>query len=158
MCFFRKKQLPFEEQPEDDVPPPESTDPSGIERPSPVGSIPQSVVERFADRIVIKQPGLKLIKNIADTNSMDPLFDSDHTLIVKGKDSFNVNALNKGDIIVYQSERGLIVHRIIQVGSDDQGIFYKCEGDNNNTPDPYIIRDINIKYLVAGIIYTEQAV
>ena len=157
MCFLFKKKLPFEEEPKEDVPPPESTDPSGVERPSPVGTIPQSAVERFADRIVIKQPGLKLIKDIADTNSMDPLFDTDHTLIVRSKDSFDANDLKEGDIIIYLNGDGrLVVHRVIQVDADEQGKFYKCEGDNNNRPDAYIIRDINIKYLVAGVIYTKQ--
>lgn len=156
--FPIQKKLSFEEKPKEKAPAPEPTEPSGVERPSPTGTIPQSSVERYSDRIVIKQPGLRLVQNIADTNSMDPLFDTKHTLIVRGRESFNDNDLKKGEIIVYMNELGdLISHRIIKVDADANGNIYTCEGDNNNTPDTCIIRYANIKYLVVGIVYTKQA-
>jgi len=149
------KELPSEEAvSEEPEQPPEPIDPSGVERLSPTGSYPQSSVVAYADRVVIKEPGLVLLKNVADTNSMDPVFDFGHTLIAR-KEGFH-NELKPGDIVVYHAGSGkYIVHRIIEIKTDEQGKLYTLEGDNNTRPDAYLVRDIHIKYLIAGVAYTK---
>ena len=92
-----------------------------------------------------------IIPDIADTNSMDGLFDYGHNLLLL--DTFDKSALEIGDIIVYSSTQGLIVHRIVEIGTDTNGCWYKCKGDNNSSKDPYLIRNFNILYLCIGIIY-----
>lgn len=149
------KELPSEEVvSEEPEQPPDPIEPSGLERLSPPGIFPQSSVVAYADSIVIREPGLVLLKNIVDTNSMDPVFDIGHTVIAK-KEDFH-NELRPGDIVVYHAGSGrYIAHRIIEITIDEQGKLYKLEGDNNNRPDPYLVRDIHIKYLIVGVAYTK---
>jgi len=152
------QELPSEEaESEEPEQPPESTEPSGLERLSPTGIFPQSSVVRYADRVAIKEPNLVLLQNIADTNSMDPVFDTGHTLIAK-KEGFH-DELKPGDIVVYHASSGkYVVHRIIKITTDEQGRVYTLEGDNNNRPDPDRVKDINIKYLIVGVAYTRSSV
>jgi len=160
MCFSKlfgkEKEMPVLDPPppEELPPPPEPAVPSGMERPSPPGTMPQSAVKQYSDRIKVEQQGLKLLKSIRGTNSMDPLFDRGHTLIAR--DSFNHEDLVEGDIVVYYAYGRYIVHRITVIAEDEQGRAYTLEGDNNNEPDPYIVRDEHIKYLVVGIVYTSE--
>lgn len=149
------KELPSEEAvSEEPEQPPEPVEPSGLERLSPTGTFPQSSVVAYADRVVISEPGLVTLKNIADTNSMDPVFDMGHTVIAK-KEGFH-DELKPGDIVVYHAGSSkYIVHRIIEITVDEQGRLYTLEGDNNNSPDPYRVRDMHIKYLVVGVAYTK---
>lgn len=159
MCFSKlfKKEQPPEQPPQEEPPsPPEPTEPSGLERLSPKGIFPQSSVVAYADRAVIKESGLTLLKNIADTNSMDPVFDTGHTLIAR-KEDFH-DQLKPGDIVVYHAGYGrYVVHRIIEITTDEQGKSYKLEGDNNNMPDPYLVKDVHIKYLIVGVVYTKSS-
>lgn len=160
MCFsklFQKERPPEQPSQEEPPSPPEPAEPSGLERLSPTGVFPQSSVVAYTDRAMIKEPGLVLLKNIADTNSMDPVFDTGHTLIAKNE-GFH-DELKPGDIIVYHAGSGrYVVHRIIEITTDEHGRLYKLEGDNNNRPDPYLVRDIHIKYLIVGVVYTTSSV
>jgi hypothetical protein len=156
MCFSKlfKRERPPEQPPQEDPPsPPTPTEPSGLERPSPMGTIPQSAIKLYADEVSIKGNNLTLLKEITDTNSMDPLLDTGHTLIAKT--NFDYDALVEGDIVAYHAGSGrYICHRIIKIEYDNQGRLYTLEGDNNNNPDPYLVRNAHIKFLIVGILYT----
>lgn len=101
--------------------------------------------------IQIVVDGRVTIAEIADTNSMDGLMDIGHNALLLA--DFDKEALEVGDIIVYQTDFGKIIHRIVEKGIDISGVWYKCKGDNNFRKDPYIIRKPNILYLCIGIIY-----
>ena len=60
-----------------------------------------------------------------------------------------------GDIISYRSSiaGGLVVHRVIGTGVDDQGVFYIVQGDNNPVRDPEKVRFDQIHGVLIGIIY-----
>ena len=97
--------------------------------------------------------GYVWITGVADTNSMDGVFDYGHTvLLIK---EFERNELAVGDIVVFRPTRYAqqIIHRIIKIGEDAQGRWYRTKGDNNYRKDPYILRDTHIKFLCIGIIY-----
>ena len=61
------------------------------------------------------------------SGSMEPTFSKGAVLIVKKSD-----AIQKGDIVVYQSESELIVHRVIAINGDQ----VQTQGDANNVADP----------------------
>lgn len=61
------------------------------------------------------------------SGSMEPTFSKGALLIVKKSD-----AIQKGDIVVYQSESELIVHRVISIDGDQ----VQTQGDANNVADP----------------------
>lgn len=127
------------------------------ERPSPRDIIkPHQIYwDETEGRITIHSiKGYVWITSVADTNSMDGLLDYGHTVLLIRK--FDKSELAVGDIVVYQpTERyaNKIIHRIVKIGEDEQGRWYKTRGDNNATNDPYKLRDAHIKFLCIGIIY-----
>jgi len=96
------------------------------------------------------EPEVKIF-SIADTNSMDGLLDIGHNVIAT--DHFDKSKLAVGDIVIYQVYTTKIVHRIVEITEDKNGRIYRCRGDNNVGMDRYFLRDLNIKYLVLGVIY-----
>ena len=108
-------------------------------------------------RIKLKDTSMQIgltyyhLKNVADTNSMDPLLDIGHKAILK-KYEFN-DTLHVGDVIVYKSGKLLIIHRIINILSDDEGTYYTCKGDNNFYIDNVRVRYDMIRYILVGVLY-----
>lgn len=74
------------------------------------------------------------------SGSMEPTFSKGTLLLVKEKQKFK-----KGDIVVYQSEKELIVHRIIWLDGD----IVTTQGDANNVADPSFSKK-EIKGVVVG--------
>lgn len=71
------------------------------------------------------------------SNSMNPVFYRGDAIIMERKDD---NTIKVGDIIVFQHDGAMIIHRVIEViEADKQMIVYKTKGDNNDSPDPYIV-------------------
>ena len=122
-----------------------------IERPSSRDIIPYSAIKVKGTKVTVDFGGAVEIADIDDTNSMDPVFDIGHNVILL-KD-FDRSELTEGDVVVYQLYGGLISHRIIDIREDEQGRLYQMKGDNNDRPDDYWIRDEHIKYLMVGVIY-----
>ena len=57
-----------------------------------------------------------------------------------------------GDIISFRQDGYLIVHRVIDKGTDEQGIYFITRGDNNNVTDGKI-RFEDIEYVTIGVIW-----
>lgn len=127
------------------------------ERPSPRDIIkPHQVLwNKDVGSIVIRGiKGFVWITGVANTNSMDGLLDYGHTvLLIK---EFDKSQLAVGDIVVYQPTKryaNQIIHRIVKIGEDEQGRWYKTRGDNCATTDPYKLRNNHILFLCIGILY-----
>lgn len=93
------------------------------------------------------------ISEYASTKSMLPLFDMGHNGIevIPQKTS----DIKIGDIIAYQSDiaNGLVVHRVIDIKQDDQGVYFTLKGDNNQESDPEKVRFNQIKFVLIGVLY-----
>lgn len=146
MCFdwFRKKKpIP------PDLPPslyPDET----LEIPSP-----RNVVMLGDISLNIQGADVQLAE-VADTNSMDPLFDIGHNAILAPFTEhfpYRKEDLSIGDIVVYQVGTRMIVHRITEITTDEYGRLYTIQGDNTAHRDPYLIRNQQLKYLMIGVIY-----
>lgn len=123
-----------------------------FERHSPADRISQDQIQVYDDRVILDLKGATWA-TYADTNSMDPIFDSGANgieLPPKSEDDLKV-----GDVISFtnQNGNGLIVHRIIQIGEDEQGWFARTRGDNNITRDPFKVRFENVHGVLVGILY-----
>jgi len=95
---------------------------------------------------------LTILSTIGASKSMSPTFDYGHTLILQYP-ILSPEEISIGDIIIY--ETGLdatIVHRVVEIGEDGEGLYYVTKGDNNILRDPKI-RFHQIKYLVVGVLY-----
>ena len=76
------------------------------------------------------------------TGSMEPAIHADDVILVKAEDQYQV-----GDIAVYQSGSMLVVHRIMEVGSDT----VITQGDANNAPDEPVRKEM-LKGKVVGVL------
>jgi len=122
------------------------------EKPSPADHIKEDQIHVYDDRIVIE------IKNarwagFEDTNSMDPILDKDSNAIQVVPEK--PEDIQIGDIISYQSEmfNAVIIHRVVDIGQDEQGIYYITKGDNNNEVDPEKVRFEMVRRILVAIIY-----
>lgn len=123
------------------------------ERPSPFPRIAKDNIHVYEDKVVIDVENPQWA-SFTDTNSMDPVFDAGHYAIQEVPRS-EVD-IHIGDIITYSHpsiQQGNLIHRVIQVGYDDQGWYAVAKGDNNANADPGKVRFSQIKKVVAAIIY-----
>ena len=120
------------------------------EHPSPSNWIHENQIQVSKNHVTLN------IKNsiwakFTNTNSMDPFLDQDSNAIeILPK---NADDINVGDVISYQSSYGVIIHRVIEKGEDDQGLYYITKGDNSPFKDPSKNRFKDVKGVVVAIIY-----
>jgi hypothetical protein len=125
---------------------------SNLERASPSDSIPESNIHVYNDKIVIDVDDPEWA-TFTDTNSMDPVFDKgSNALQIVPK---NESQIQVGDIISFTTryDSGVIIHRVIKIGYDEEGWYAITKGDNNPFNDPGKTRFKDIKKLLIGIIY-----
>ncbi len=122
-----------------------------IERPSPSDWVQESQIEMRQDGVFIhlNNPQWAIL---ADTNSMDPVFDQGSHLIQVFPTS--QSQIHEGDIISYNAPLGFsIVHRVIEIGNDEDGWYAITKGDNNPGPDPWKIRYDWVTRVTVMIVY-----
>lgn len=120
------------------------------ERASPKPRIREDQIKVLPDKVVI------YIKNarwatFADTNSMDPVFDAGHygiQIVPQSPDEIQI-----GDVISYDSEFGSIIHRVIEIGHDEEGWFAVVKGDNNEIADPWKVRFDQVRRVLVALTY-----
>ena len=119
---------------------------------SPYDHIKEEQIRMYDDRVEILLPGKQLSwARFADSNSMDPVFDSTANsieIIPQSPDDIHV-----GDIIAFQYGESLIVHRVVKIDYDEQGWYAQTAGDNTDMADAGKRRFEDIKYITIGILY-----
>lgn len=119
---------------------------------SPKDRISEDQIHIYEDKIVIEIDGATYAR-YADTGSMEPIIDVEaNGLEIR---PFSENDIQIGDIITYQPEwtNNLVVHRVIQIGYDEEGWFAYTKGDNTNVIDPGKIRFNQVEYILIGVLY-----
>jgi len=125
---------------------------------------PQSAVSTPADRVAENQIHVyddRIILDVRNaswasftpTKSMEPLIsEKAHGIELKPK---SPSDLKIGDVISYNSEftTGIVIHRIIKTGFDEQGWYAVVKGDNNAEQDPGKVRFEQVNGVLIGIIY-----
>jgi len=135
--------------------------PEGLETPysgfsadeviSPSDHISEENIIVLDDRVIIKVKDPKWA-SFVDTNSMDPIIDINANSI-EIKPTQN-NQIQPGDIISYQyKDVGLVIHRVIKIGFDEDGWYAITKGDNNLFRDLDKVRFSQINGVVIGVIY-----
>jgi len=121
--------------------------------------IPQDVLENVPATIPIGDivsEGNKLIVIVndstlvafANSSSMLPVLNHNTKAIeIKPKD------LHIGNIISYKQGNDIIVHRIVDIGRDSDGIYYITKGDNNDAVDSNKVRTEQIQGQIILLIY-----
>ena len=121
-----------------------------VEKNSPADHIKENQIKVYGDRIELDVKNA-IWSKFTDTNSMDPFLDdgSNGIEIIPSNES----QIKIGDIISYESNDGVIVHRVIAIGNDEEGKHFIVKGDNNPVQDPNKVRFSQIKGILVGIIY-----
>ena len=111
--------------------------------------VSQRQIKVYDDRIVIDLGGASL-SSYAATGSMKPVLDvgSNGIRIEPQSDE----EINVGDIISFKQSGDLIVHRVIEKGTDREGVYFITKGDNNSVDDGKV-RFSQIKYITVGVIW-----
>lgn len=89
--------------------------------------------------------------SFTNTNSMDPLLDvgaNGIEIIPQSEEDIHI-----GDIISYDSGSGIVIHRVIDVLSDEQGLYYVVKGDNNPIPDKQKVRFSDVQGILVAVVY-----
>jgi hypothetical protein len=133
--------------------------PSNLEHPSslftsnavhaPSDSIKEDNILVYNDKIIINVDNASLSK-YASSGSMLPVFDTGANGIRIQPHSSD--EIKLGDIVSYERNGELIVHRVIEIGTDSQGLYFITKGDNSALNDGKI-RFSEIKYITIGILY-----
>ena len=121
--------------------------------PSPSDTIKQEDIHVYANRVEIDIAGA-IPAVFTDTNSMDPVFDFGATAIELPVTDPNV--IQVGDIVSYVTPLApgsVIVHRVVEIGEDEEGLYFIFKGDNNPTTDPDKVRPEQLQRKVIGILY-----
>ena len=119
----------------------------GVSAPSDWVSENDIVV--FDDMVVLRIEGVTL-SSYADSGSMRPVLDEGANglrVVPKSADDVEV-----GDIVSYFFDGVMIVHRVVEKGVDDDGVYFVIQGDNNLVSDGKVRFD-RIKFKTVGIIY-----
>lgn len=120
---------------------------------SPQNHVNEDQILVYEDRVVLDVPNVKWA-SIADTNSMDPFFDSDaNALQIIPRDPSDIAI---GDIVSYSpqgSPAKHVIHRVVYIGEDEDGLYFILKGDNNKVSDPGKVRFEQIDRVLIGIIY-----
>ncbi len=122
------------------------------ERSGPKDRVLESAIAVYGDRVVLDIQQAQW-STFTDTNSMDPVLDQGANAIQIVPQS--ADEIEIGDIISYEPEgfEGIIIHRVVDKGEDEQGVYFIAKGDNLPTSDPGRIRFEQIKRVVIAIIY-----
>jgi len=103
----------------------------------------------FDDMILLRVENATL-SSYADSGSMKPVFDEGANGIRVVPRSADV--IEVGDIVSYRFDKILIVHRVVEKGIDDEGVYFIMKGDNNLVVDEKVRFD-QIRYVTVGVIW-----
>jgi len=123
-----------------------------IERASPGDWIKEDQVKIYNDRVTVILEDATWAK-FTNTNSMDPLIDEySNSIEITPKSE---SQLQIGDIISYKSKiySVTVIHRIIDIKEDEEGIYFVVKGDNNVIKDNEKVRFNQIEGVVVGVLY-----
>ena len=124
--------------------------PTSPERKSPQNWLKEYQIHVYQDKVILSLENVQWAR-VTNTNSMDPLLDEEsNVLLITPK---NPESIATGDIIAYSTPQGTIIHRVIQRGHDQKGIYYITQGDNALEQDQDLIRFTDIQGVVMGVLY-----
>lgn len=96
------------------------------------------------------------------TGSMTPNINKGDMVVIERLSDDEKNKLKEGDIIAFNMDNKVVVHRIIKKYNTSRGVFYNTKGDNNNSPDGYLLDIDNIvgleKFKIRYIGYPSVAI
>lgn len=95
--------------------------------------------------IVILTSGLFTYQALTiGSGSMSPRIEKGDVVVLKRVKSDNIKTLKKGDILVFNHDNKIIVHRIIKKVNVDGSYSFITKGDHNNARDGWIVKSSDV--------------
>ena len=117
---------------------------------APSDHLKESQILVTSNQVIINGEDIFWAK-FTDTNSMTPVIDAGANTIEKRPK--NIDEIQVGDIISFNTEYGIVIHRVIDIKQDKEGTYFVTKGDNNNYKDPWKTRFSNVNGIVIGVLY-----
>ena len=118
---------------------------------SPSDWIKENQIQVQKDKVIINIENAKWAK-FTDTDSMLPFLDENSNAIELIPR--NENDIKIGDIVSYRAfTNDIVIHRVIEKGTDEQGTYFILKGDNNPYPDPEKVRFSQVQRALVAVIY-----
>lgn len=116
----------------------------------PYDRIKESQVHVSGSAVLIDLPGAHWA-SFSPTGSMLPVLGSTaHALQIAPQ---SANDVHVGDVVSFHNEGKIISHRVISIGTDEEGTYFITQGDNNPDADPIKVRFSQIDRVLVGILY-----
>ena len=122
---------------------------NNLNEKAPRDYISEDQIFVYEDKVVIFVDDVSLSK-YSPTGSMRPVLDEGSNGLRVSVES--VDDIDVGDIVSFKKDNILIVHRIIEKGVDNEGVYFITKGDNNPIDDGKI-RLEQINYKTIGVIW-----
>ena len=116
---------------------------------SPGDWIKDSQIHVYENAVVIDIENAG-ISRYAPTGSMKPILDENSNGIRIVPE--NPSQIEIGDIITFEQDGELIIHRVVDKGTDEDGVYFITQGDNNNITDGKV-RFEDVRYVTIGILW-----
>lgn len=78
------------------------------------------------------------------SGSMSPAIEKGDVIILKGMKNEETRKIKKGDVLVYNHDNKIIVHRIIKKSNNGETISFKTKGDYNNAKDSWTVKQEDV--------------
>lgn len=78
------------------------------------------------------------------SGSMTPKIEKGDIVIVESLNSSEIKDIKKGDILVYNHDNKIIVHRVVKISNVNNKVTFNTKGDNNTTNDSWIVKETDV--------------
>lgn len=108
----------------------------------PSDSVEDKYILIYDDRVVLLIEGVTM-SNYDSTGSMAPTLGEgvNGLRVVPG----SAEEIQVGDIVSFNYNGGIVVHRVVEIGSDSGGIYFITKGDNSDKFERIRFKDIEFK-------------
>lgn len=94
----------------------------------------------FLTIVIILTSGIfSIYALVIGSGSMTPTINKGDVAIIKKLSSDELKELKEKDILVFQYDKKVVVHRIVEIHEVNGNFTYRTKGDNNETEDGWII-------------------
>ena len=78
------------------------------------------------------------------SGSMSPAIEKGDVIILRSMKNEEISKIKKGDVLVYNHDNKIIVHRVIKKSNNGETISFKTKGDYNNAKDSWTVKQEDV--------------
>lgn len=78
------------------------------------------------------------------SGSMYPTIEKGDVVIVSKVEEKEMSSIQKGDILVYKHDNIILVHRVVEIKTNNKEFSFRTKGDNNSSKDSWTIKQSDV--------------